>query len=84
MAQRASDSKERYKDSGTHVIRHTISSITRKSLGLDAAQAILRHTSSRMSEEYAKLDVDKKVLFVVTQASDLLKQSQKERPSSRK
>ncbi len=59
--------------SGTHVIRHTMSTITRKNLGLDAAQAILRHTSSRMSEEYAKLDVDKKVLDVVTQASDLFK-----------
>lgn len=63
--------------SGTHVIRHTMATITRKNLGLDAAQAILRHTSARMSEEYAKLDVDERVSNVVIQASDLFKQSQK-------
>lgn len=63
--------------SGTHVIRHTMATITRKNLGLDAAQAILRHTTARMSEEYAKLDVDERVSNVVIQASDLFKRSQK-------
>lgn len=63
--------------SGTHVIRHTMATITRKNLGLDAAQAILRHTTARMSEEYAKLDVDEKVSNVVIQASNLFKKTQK-------
>lgn len=63
--------------SGTHVIRHTMATITRKNLGLDAAQAILRHTTARMSEEYAKLDVDERVSNVVIQASELFKKSQK-------
>lgn len=62
--------------SGTHVIRHTMATITRKSMGLDAAQAILRHTTARMSEEYAKLDVNERVNNVVIQASDLFRKSQ--------
>lgn len=62
--------------SGTHIIRHTMATITRKNMGLDAAQAILRHTTARMSEEYARLDVDEKVSNVVIQASDLFKKSQ--------
>jgi integrase len=63
--------------SGTHVIRHTMATITRKNHGLDAAQAILRHTTARMSEEYARLDVDERVSSVVIQASDLFKKTQK-------
>jgi len=53
-------------------------------LGIDASQAILRNTSSRMSEEYAKLDVYEKVLDIVTQASDLLKRSKTKRPTATK
>jgi integrase len=63
--------------SGTHVIRHTMATITRKNLGLDAAQAILRHTTARMSEEYAKLDVSERVSSVVIEASNLFKNSKK-------
>jgi integrase len=59
--------------SGTHVIRHTMATITRKTMGLDAAQAILRHTTARMSEEYAKLDVDERVSSVVIHVGDLFK-----------
>lgn len=62
---------------GTHVIRHTMATITRKSLGLDASQAILRHTTARMSEEYARLDVSEKVSSVVIEASNLFKKSKK-------
>lgn len=61
--------------SGTHVIRHTMATITRKNLGLDAAQAILRHTTARMSEEYARLDVSDKVSNVVIEASNLFRKS---------
>lgn len=61
--------------SGTHVIRHTMATIARKNMGLDAAQAILRHTSARMSEEYARLDVDERVSSVVIEASNLFKKS---------
>ena len=61
--------------SGTHVIRHTMATIARKNMGLDAAQAILRHTSARMSEEYARLDVNEKVSSVVIEASSLFKKS---------
>jgi integrase len=58
---------------GTHIIRHTMATITRKNLGLDAAQAILRHTTARMSEEYARLDVNEKVSKVVIQAEELFR-----------
>lgn len=63
--------------SGTHVIRHTMATITRKNLGLDAAQAILRHTTARMSEEYARLDINDKVSAVVIEASNLFRKSKK-------
>jgi integrase len=63
--------------SGTHVIRHTIATIARKEMGLNAAQAILRHTSARMSEEYARLDVNENVSKVVIEASNLFRKSKK-------
>ena len=63
--------------SGTHVIRHTMATITRKNLGLDAAQAILRHTTARMTEDYARLDVSERVSSVVIEASNLFKMSKK-------
>jgi integrase len=63
--------------SGTHVIRHTMATIARKDLGLDAAQAILRHTSARMSEEYAKLDVNERASEVVIEASNLFRSAKK-------
>jgi integrase len=59
--------------SGTHIVRHTMATITRKNHGLDAAQAILRHTTARMSEEYARLDVNEKVSNVVIKAEELFK-----------
>jgi integrase len=50
---------------GTHILRHSMAKIVRKEGGLEACQSILRHTSSRMSEHYAKLDANDKVSKVV-------------------
>lgn len=61
--------------SGTHTVRHTMGTLSRKLGGLDACQAVLRHKSARMSEHYAKLDVNEKVTNVVIQAEELFKQA---------
>lgn len=61
--------------SGTHTIRHTMGTLSRKLGGLDACQAMLRHKSARMSEHYAKLDVNEKVTNVVIQAEELFNQA---------
>ena len=50
---------------GTHFIRHSAATISRKHGGIDASQALLRHKSSAMSEHYAKLDINEKASEVV-------------------
>lgn len=62
--------------SGTHILRHTMATISRREHGIDACQAILRHKSSRMSELYAQLDVKDKVANVVSFAERALKKAQ--------
>lgn len=57
--------------SGTHLVRHTMGTMARRKSGLDAAQAILRHTTSRMAEHYAKLDVNDKASKVVIEAGEI-------------
>jgi integrase len=59
--------------SGTHILRHSMAKITRKEGGLEACQAILRHTSARMSEHYAKLDANDEVNKVIDFASRIVK-----------
>jgi integrase len=59
--------------SGTHILRHSMAKIARKEGGLEACQAILRHTSSRMSEHYAKLDANDEVSKVINFAERLVK-----------
>lgn len=54
--------------SGTHFIRHSAATISRKFGGIDAAQALLRHKSSKMAEHYARLDVGEKSSEVVIHA----------------
>lgn len=61
--------------SGTHFIRHSAATISRKFGGIDAAQALLRHKSSAMSEHYAKLDVKEKSSEVVINAQKLFLQA---------
>lgn len=58
--------------SGTHFIRHTAGAISRKFGGVDASQAILRHSSVRMSEHYASLEVDEIATNVVANAEKIL------------
>jgi integrase len=70
--------------SGTHFLRHTMGTIARRSSGLDAAQAILRHTTSRMSEHYARLDVNEKASKVVIEAGDLFLKSRATNATSEK
>jgi uncharacterized SAM-dependent methyltransferase len=62
--------------SGTNIVHHTMATLTRQTAGLDASQAILRHTSSRMSEHYAQLDVNKKVSEVMIETEELIHQAQ--------
>lgn len=59
--------------SGTHILRHSMAKIARQQGGLEACQGILRHTSSRMSEHYAKLDANEKVSSVINFAAELIK-----------
>lgn len=59
--------------SGTHILRHSMAKIARKEGGLEACQSILRHTSSRMSEHYAKLDANDEVSKVISFAARLVK-----------
>lgn len=54
--------------SGTHVLRYSMSTFARKNGSLDIAQAMLSHADARMTEGYAKLDVNKKVTGVVIEA----------------
>jgi integrase len=59
--------------SGTHFVRHTMATLTRRKFGMDSAQAVLRHTTSRMSEIYAKEDVNEKVSKVVINAQEMFR-----------
>lgn len=59
--------------SGTHTLRHSMAKIARKEGGLEACQSLLRHTSSRMSEHYAKLDANDEVSKVISFASRLVR-----------
>lgn len=61
--------------SGTHILRHSMSSYSRKEAGLDTAQAMLSHSSARQTEGYAKLDVNEKVTGVILQAEKLFEKS---------
>lgn len=54
--------------SGTHFLRHSAATLSRKLGGIDAAQAMLRHKSSVMAEHYAKLDFSEKASEVVIHA----------------
>lgn len=54
--------------SGTHILRHSMATFTRKESGLDIAQAMLGHTSARQTEGYAKLDVNEGVTSTVIRA----------------
>lgn len=56
--------------SGTHVLRYAMSTFARHEEGLDVAQAMLAHSDARMTEGYAKLDVNKKVTGVVIKAEE--------------
>ena len=56
--------------SGTHALRYAMSTFARKEEGLDVAQAMLAHSDARMTEGYAKLDVNKKVTGVVIKAEE--------------
>lgn len=59
--------------SGTNTLRHTMATLSREIGGLDASQALLRHSSARMTERYAKLAVNEKVSQVVNEAQELFK-----------
>lgn len=61
--------------SGTHALRYAASTFARKEEGLDVAQAMLAHADARMTEGYAKLDVNKKVTGVVLKMEKLFKKS---------
>lgn len=61
--------------SGTHVLRYAASSFARKEEGLDVAQAMLAHADARMTEGYAKLDVNKKVTGVVIKAEEMFRRN---------
>jgi integrase len=61
--------------SGTHALRYAASTFARKEEGLDVAQAMLAHADARMTEGYAKLDVNKKVTGVVLKMENMLKRS---------
>ncbi len=65
--------------SGTHVLRHSMAKIARKEGGLEACQSLLRHTSSRMSEHYAKLDANDEVSKVINFAARLVRKRATER-----
>lgn len=61
--------------SGTHILRHSMGSYSRKEAGLDTAQAMLSHSSARQTEGYAKLDVNEKVTGVILRAEKLFEKS---------
>lgn len=58
---------------GTHILRYSMSSFARREEGLDVAQAMLAHADARMTESYAKLDVNKKVTGVVIKAESIFR-----------
>lgn len=59
--------------SGTHIIRYAMATFSRKEGGLDIAQAMLAHADARMTEGYAKLDVNKKVTDVAIKAENIFR-----------
>jgi integrase len=61
--------------SGTHILRHSMGSYSRKEAGLDTAQAMLSHSSARQTEGYARLDVNEKVTGVILRAEKLFSKS---------
>ena len=61
--------------SGTHILRHSMGSYSRKEAGLDTAQAKLSHSSARQTECYARLDVNEKVTGVILRAEKLFEKS---------
>lgn len=61
--------------SGTHILRHSMGSYSRKEAGLDTAQAMLSHSSARQTEGYARLDVNEKVTGVILRAEKLFEKS---------
>ena len=68
--------KSGYSDySGTHILRHSMGSYSRKEGGLDTAQAMLSHSSARQTEGYARLDVNEKVTGVILRAEKLFAKS---------
>lgn len=60
--------------SGINFLRHSMATLSRKLGGLNASQAMLRHTTARMSEHYAKLDVNENVSKVVIEAAEMFKE----------
>lgn len=63
--------------SGTHFIRHSAATLSRKLGGIDAAQAILRHKSATMAQHYAKLDMDEVVSEVVINAEKIFTEARR-------
>lgn len=61
--------------SGTHILRHSMGTYSRKETGLDTAQAMLSHSSARQTEGYARLDVNEKVTGVILRAEKLFEKS---------
>lgn len=57
----------------TNFLRHSMATLSRQLGGLDVSQAMLRHKSARMSEHYAKLDVNKKVSGVLVEAGEMFR-----------
>ncbi len=51
--------------SGTHILRHSMGSFSKKEAGLDTAQAMLSHSSARQIEGYALLEVNEKMTGVI-------------------
>jgi hypothetical protein len=54
--------------SGTHTLRHSIGSYSRK-------EAMLSHSSARQTEGYARLDVNEKVTGVILRTEKLFEKS---------
>jgi len=57
--------------SGTHILRHSMGSYSRKEAGPDTVQAMLSHSSARQTEGHARLDVNEKVTGVILRAEKL-------------
>lgn len=60
--------------SGTHLLRHSMGAYSRKHGNLDIAQKMLSHQSSRQTESYAELDVDRDVSEIVLKAEKTLEE----------